>query len=89
MRPQEQQELIKEYFNRGGAIHRLPTPEPISVEDVLDYLEESNLRAYPAPRGEGTRKFVFQGEVVTQDELVTIVNEHRALRHLPPFQLVP
>jgi hypothetical protein len=87
MRRVQYRELVADYFTRGGAIRRLPTPEPTSPSDVLDYLSECNFRVYPAPRGEGQQKYVYQGQVVTLDKLVSIANEHRALVALPPFQL--
>ena len=52
------------------------------------YLEEY-ISVYRAPRGEGAPKYVYQGQVATLEKLVSLANEHRALRQLPPFQLVP
>ena len=86
----EQQDLVANYFKRGGKVDRLPTPKPTEmISDVLDYLKESNFVVYRAPRGEGEPKFVCQGSVVTLQNLVSFANEHRATRQLPPFQLVP
>lgn len=89
MRREQQRGLVNEYLARGGTIRRLPTPEPTEAIDVLDYLEECGFSVYRAPRGEGEPKFVFQGQVVTLQNLISIANEHRATRDLPPFQLVP
>ena len=57
--------------------------------EPLEYLQDSNFVVYRAPAGEGEPKFVCQGSVVTVHNLILFANEHRATRHLPPFQLVP
>jgi hypothetical protein len=88
MRREQHRELVKDYFARGGTIRRLPSPEPTSISEILDYLTDCNFTVHPAPLGEGSPKYVYQGQVVTLDNLISIANEHRALRALPPFQLV-
>ena len=87
MRRAQQQELVADYFARGGTVRRLPTPEPIEASEVLQYLHDCSFDVYAAPRGQGEPKYVCQGAVVTQQELVSIANEHRNTRGLPPFQL--
>jgi len=87
MTKEQQKHLVLDYFARGGAIRRLPTPEPKAIFDILAYLESCNFFVYPAPRGAGEPKYVHQGAVVTLQNLVSIANEHRAKRHLPPFQV--
>jgi hypothetical protein len=89
MRREQQRGLVSAYLARGGTIHHLPTPEPTEASDVLDYLEECGFSVYRAPRGEGEPKYVFQGQVMTLQNLMSVANEHRAKRALPPFQLVP
>ena len=89
MRREQQRSLVSEYLARGGTIHQLPTPAPTEPIDVLDYLEECGFTVYAAPRGEGEPKYVFQGQVMTLQSLVSLANEHRAKRDLSPFQLVP
>jgi hypothetical protein len=88
MTREQQEDLVLDYFARGGTIHRLPTPEPTAIPDILEYLRDCTFVVYPAPRGDGQPKYVYQGTVVTLEKLVSIANEHRAIRHLPPFQLV-
>jgi hypothetical protein len=66
----------------------LPTPEPTAITGILDYLRDCNFDVYPAPPGEGQPKYVFQGQVVTLENLVSIANDHRARLQLPPFELV-
>jgi hypothetical protein len=85
----KQENLILDFFARGGTINRLPTPQPTTISNVLEYLRGCNFVVYPAPRGEGQPKFVYRGMVVTEEKLVGIANEHRATQHLPPFQVVP
>ena len=80
--------LSLDYFARGGTIHHLPTPERTAISDILEYLQSCNLVVYAAPLGDGEPKYVYQGAVVTLQTLVIIANEHRALRRLPPFQLI-
>lgn len=87
MRRDQQQELLADYFARGGAVRRLPTPEPTEPSAVLQYLHDCDFEVYPAPRGEGEPKYVCRGAVVKLQELVAIANEHRDKRGLPPFQL--
>jgi len=72
-------------FALGGTIHYLPKPEPTEISDILEYLRDCNFVVYPAPRGDGEPKYVYQGAVVTLQKLVSIANEHRAVRQLPPF----
>ena len=85
----QQDGLVVDFFARGGTVHRLPTPEPTTIANVLGYLRDLKFVVYPAPRGEGQPKYVCQSMVVTEEKLVAIANEHRATRHLPPFQVVP
>ena len=89
MRREQQENLIADYLKRGGIVQRLPTPKPIAISDVVEYLQERHFVVYAAPRGEGEPKFVCQGSVVNLQELVSFANAHRAARQLTPFQLVP
>jgi hypothetical protein len=88
MRRAQHQQLVADFFTRGGTIRRLPTSQPTAPTEVLEYLAECAFTVYPAPRGEGQPKYVFQGRVVGIEKLMSIANEHRALMNLPPFLLV-
>jgi len=88
MTKEQQRHLVLDYFARGGTIHRLPTPEHSALPEILEYLQNCDFVVYPAPRGDGQPKYVYQGAVVTLEKLVSIANEHRAIKHLRPFQLV-
>ena len=85
----KQENLVLDFFAGGGTIRHLPTPEPTTIDNVLEYLRGCNFVVYRAPRGEGQPKYVCQSMVVTEEKLVKIANDHRATQHLPPFQVVP
>jgi hypothetical protein len=82
-------DFVKTYLGHNGAVGPLPTQESTDPHDVLDYLQDCNFSVYAAPRGEGVPKYVFQGQVVTLQKLISIANDHRENRHLPLFQPVP
>ena len=88
MRREPREGSVSDYFALGGYGRQPPTPEPTVADDVLAYLRECNFTVYAAPLGEGTPKYVYQGQLVTLDRLVAIANGHRALRQLPPFQFL-
>ena len=87
MRRLQDQQSSADYFFRGGPIRRPPAPTQTEPSDILDYLADCNFTVYPAPRGEGQPKYVYQGQVITLEKLVSIANEHRAIRGLEPFEL--
>jgi len=89
MRREQQGDLVADYFARGGTIHRLPTPEPAEVSEILEWLEGCGSIVYRAAAKGAVHKYVYQGALVTLQKLVSIANKQRALRDLPPFQLVP
>ena len=88
MRREQQDDLIADYIARGGTVRRLATPEPTTVSDILDYLRDCDLEVRTARGHAAGDRYIFQNKVVTLWELVSIANEHRAKRKLPPFQVV-
>jgi hypothetical protein len=86
MRRLQDQESLADYFFRGGQVGRPPAPAPTDPSEILEYLADCSFTVYPAPRGEGQPKYVYQGQVITIDRLVSIANEHRAIRGLEPFE---
>ena len=88
MRREPQEGSFSDYFALGGQVRQPPTPELPEADDVLAYLRECNFTVYAAPLGEGTPKYVYQGQLVTLDRLIAIANGHRVLRQLPPFQFL-
>ena len=75
----QQENLVLDFLARGGTIRCLPTPEPTAISNVLEYLRACNFVVYPAPRGEGQPKYVCQSMVITEEKLVAIANDHRAM----------
>jgi hypothetical protein len=88
MRREPREGLFSDYFTLGGQVRRPPTPELPVDAVVLTYLLDCNFTVYPAPRGEGEPKYVYQGQVVTLQKLIAIANDHRVLRQLLPFQFL-
>jgi len=86
MRRLQDQQSSADYFLRGGPLRRPPTPAATDPSDIVDYLTDCNFTVYAAPRGEGQPKYVYQGQVVTLDRLISIANEHRSIRGLEPFE---
>jgi hypothetical protein len=82
------QKLVGDFSKRGPRFWSLCTPAPTAISDILEYLQDCNFVAYPAPLGEGRPKYVFQGALVTLETLLAIANEHRAKRSLPLFHLI-
>ena len=88
MRREPREGSFSDYFAIGGRVRQPSIPEPTVADDVLAYLRECNFTVYPAPLGEGTPKYVYQGQLVTLEKLISIANGHRALRQIPPFQVL-
>ena len=88
MRREPREGSFSDYFTLGGHAGQPARQEAPVADDVLVYLRECNFTVYPAPLGEGTPKYVYQGQLVTLDRLIAIANGHRALRQLPPFQFL-
>jgi hypothetical protein len=61
---------------------------PAKIEDVLEYFQGSKLEVYRTGIQGPEVKYMFQGLTVTVRELVSIANEDRTKRGLPPFQMV-
>ena len=100
MRREPREGSFSDYFTLGGHGGQPAAPDfaapqlrqgrqaaPVA-DDVLVYLRECNFTVYPAPLGEGTPKYVYQGQLVTLEKLISIANGHRALRQLPPFEFL-
>ena len=85
----EHMDLIRDFFARGGTIQHLPTPEPVTIVEVVDYLKECELDVHLAPRKGIERTYICETVVLKVEKLVEVANEYRAALDLPPFQLVP
>jgi hypothetical protein len=88
VRRQQQAALVADYLARGGEIRRLPTPEPTAADDVFEYLRECGFDVSRARGKMAGTQYICNGRAVPLEELVSIANNHRETRRLPPFQLV-
>ena len=79
--------LIAQFLARGGTIRKIPTPQPTTASDVLEYLNDHNVdfRAVAEP-GEFVSKYMYKHRIITEKQLVSIANKHRARRGLPAFE---
>ena len=82
MNPSDER-AIAEFLKAGGRISHVKGSVRVNERELLEYLASCGVRA--TYKAGDSRAYLCEGKRVSMNKLVSIANEHRQSRELPPF----
>jgi hypothetical protein len=81
--------LVQTYLARGGRVHTMPEAMPVTVRQVLQYLEICQVVVTPkkAKHPHSAPKYRYKKHLLTWRELLDLANRYRRKQRLPPFEI--